>query len=347
MKLLFVLYGFVGGGAERVTSIIASGLAERGYDITVLSYDVPRSYPMSEKVKYVYFREGRRLKRRFILFQDIRKTVRNLKPDVAIGILPLFSFWLRIATLGLRVKTIAWDHSSFARCKKPTSDEHFIKYWIYPFFTHTFTLTLKDKELAYFDKNISIMPNPLTFEPAKQVEGKEKLVIGIGNVSTWRTKGFDYLIKAWAKLQPNHPEWNLLIAGRGDATYLESLVKDLGCKNVTISSFNKNIIEVYKRASIFVLSSRTEGFPMVLLEAMSQGCACVAFDNLGRTEEILGEDAGLLFETGNVEQMKKKIEFFITHPEARIEYGEKAIMRSQLFKTETILDRWENELKRL
>ena len=345
MKLLFVLYGFVGGGAERVTSIIASGLAERGYDVTVLSYDVPRSYPMSERVKYVYFREVRRLKRRFVLFQDIRRTVKKLKPDVAIGILPLFSFWLRMATLGLKVKTIAWDHSSFARCKKPTSDEHFIKYWVYPLFTRTFALTQKDQKIAYFNKNIRVMPNPLTFEPSKQIEEKEPLIIGIGNVSTWRTKGFDYLIKAWAKLQPQHPEWNLLIAGRGDATYLNSLIAELGCKNVTISSFNKDIIDVYKRASIFVLSSRTEGFPMVLLEAMSQGCACVAFDNLGRTEEILGEDAGLLFETGNEEQMTEKIEYFITHPEARIGFGQKAIERSQLFKTETILDRWEDELK--
>lgn len=347
MKLLFVLYGFVGGGAERVTSIIASGLAERGYDVTLLSYDVPRSYPMSERVKYVYFREGRRLKRRIILFQDIRRTVKKLKPDVAIGILPLFSFWLRMATLGLKVKTIAWDHSSFARCKKPTSDEHFIKYWIYPLFTRTFALTQKDQKIAYFNKNIRVMPNPLTFEPSKQIEEKEPLIIGIGNVSTWRTKGFDYLIKAWAKLQPQHPEWNLLIAGRGDATYLNSLIAELGCKNVTISSFNKDIIDVYKRASIFVLSSRTEGFPMVLLEAMSQGCACVAFDNQGRTEEILGEDAGLLFESGNEEQMTEKTEYFITHPDLRIEYGQKAIERSRLFKTETILDRWEDELKRL
>ena len=191
------------------------------------------------------------------------------------------------------------------------------------------------------------MPNPLTFEPTQQIGGKEPLIIGIGNVSTWRTKGFDYLIKAWAKLQPSHPEWNLLIAGRGDATYLKTLVDDLGCKNVIISSFNNNIIEVYKRASIFVLLSRTEGFPMVLLEAMSQGCACVAFDNLGRTEEMLGDDAGLLFETGNIDEMTEKIEYCITHPEVRLSFGRKAIERSRMFNTETILDRWEIELKKL
>ena len=347
MKLLFVLYGFVGGGAERVTSIVASGLAERGHDVTILSYDEPLSYPMSDKIKYIYYREGGGLKRRWILFKDTRHTIKTIKPDVAIGVLALFSFWLRIATIGLKVKTIAWDHSSFARCKKPNSSEHFIKYWVYPMFTRVVALTDEDKKIAYFKNNIRVIPNPLTFTPCNEFPNKENLVIGVGNVSTWRTKGFDLLLQAWKQVQGQYPDWRLLIAGRGDVTYLENLKKELGCINVEISPFNNNILEVYQRASVFVLSSRTEGFPMVLLEAMSQGCACVACDNLGRTREMTGDDVCLLFETGHLKGMAEQLNYMMGHPEGRRHFAMLAIERSKLFNTNMILDKWESVLNDL
>lgn len=348
MKIVFFMFGLVGGGAERVTSIIASGLAERGHDVTIMCKDVPCMYPISEKIRFKHFRPARRIKLRLFHMADMRNYIKKEKPDIAIGVLSFYSFYLRFATLGLPVKTIAWDHSSYSFDKIHGFKTYVRKYWVYPLMTKAFVLTQQDKNEAYFKNNIIVMPNPTTFESLSGEVKKEKIVIGVGNVNTWHTKGFDLLLQAWSKVIDKHKEWKLIIVGRGNSSYLDHLKEELKIQeSVSIEPFCKDVKQLYQRASIFVLSSRTEGFSMVLLEAMSQKCACLACDNKGRTKEITNGDGLLLFETGCVDQMSEKIDELMSNEQLRKELGESAAIQSAKYSKDRILDKWEEILKSL
>ena len=161
------------------------------------------------------------------------------------------------------------------------------------------------------------MPNPLTFTPIVVAEDgemindlgtvieKEKIILAAGRLNDWKCKGWDLLIKAWALIngqetmgngQINDQSlalsgWRLQIAGTGseqDFSFLKQLCKENDVEDsVEFLGYRTDMKELYQKASIFCLSSRSEGLPMVLIEAMSQGCAPVACENLGRTKEII------------------------------------------------------------
>lgn len=108
------------------------------------------------------------------------------------------------------------------------------------------------------------------------------------------------------------------------------------------------MLPIYQRSSIFVLSSRYEGFGLVLIEAMSQGCACVACDYKGRQSEILedGKD-GIVCSTESVEDLKKSIEKMISDKELREKYQNRAIERAEYYSIDNTMIRWENLLQKI
>lgn len=181
------------------------------------------------------------------------------------------------------------------------------------------------------------MPNPLLLKPINDIPLKEKTVLAAGRVDAWYVKGFDVLIKSWKKIQDlndnvndddNLRDWWLKIAGDGKQEsfeYLMNLLPDGGWKNlndndddndnksgiwrsekyhIEFLGFQKDMESLYKKSEIFVLSSRYEGFGLVLIEAMSQGCAPIACDYKGRQREIIQDDSqGLCCEPDHVEDL--------------------------------------------
>ena len=118
----------------------------------------------------------------------------------------------------------------------------------------------------------------------KAVNSKDNnFTLAVGRLNDWHYKGFDLLLKAWHCIGKEHPDWYLRIVGHGDeeaVSYLKSLAACI--PNIEFKSHTPNIREEYQKASVFVLSSRYEGFGLVLTEAMSQGCDCIACDYKGR-----------------------------------------------------------------
>lgn len=127
--------------------------------------------------------------------------------------------------------------------------------------------------------------------------------MAVGRLNSWHVKGFDLLINAWLKIAPKYPDWKLKIIGYGsdvNRNYIKSLAKNINSNQFEILDFDKNIVEHYRKAAIFVLSSRYEGFGMALVEAMSQGCACIACDYKGRQQEIITNmENGLIAEAND------------------------------------------------
>ena len=270
---------------------------------------------------------------------------------MAIDVQPTFD--RIIARLGLGCYNISTEHNSFER---PENAEHklnwFRKYLQNQLYDHVTVLTQADKDVIGNSlKHVTVLPNPLALEPAQFVPTKGKIVLAVGRKDDWHCKGFDVLIKAWSLIVPDAKEWKLLIVGGstcGGQAYLKRLCQEYGVVDcVDFHDYQSNIQQYYQQASIFVLSSRYEGFGLVLIEAMSQGCACVACDYKGRQSEIVtnGVD-GVTCEPDNVEALANAIRLLIVNEERRVQLQSNAIKRAADFSLDNIMDRWEMILRK-
>ena len=161
----------------------------------------------------------------------------------------------------------------------------------------------------------------------------------------WDVKGFDLLIKAWGAIAEDHPDWKLRIAGTGNKQSVDFL-KNLAVSNnvqdrIDFLGFRDDVISLYKESEVFVLSSRYEGFGMVLIEAMSQGCACVACDYKGRQAEIItSENQGLLCETDDERSLSASLDKMLSDDAYRKQCQRNAIEQSNNFSINKTIDRW-------
>ena len=277
------------------------------------------------------------------------------------------SFISYLATLGLNIPVIMTEHNSFERpASAPMSfRKKLFKFWINKLYKHITVLTQADKQyIGNRLKNIEVMPNPLFLKPIKVIPSKEKTALAAGRIDDWHYKGFDILLQAWSKIQDQGSElqeWWLKIAGAGNANslnYLKSLLTDAdwvqtegGWKSekyhVEFLGFQKDMESLYKKSEIFILSSRYEGFGLVLIEAMSQGCAPIACDYKGRQREIIQDDSqGLCCEPDNIDKLTDAIKKMMIDEDYRKTVQQNAVERSNFYNLNHIISMWEVYLKR-
>lgn len=188
--------------------------------------------------------------------------------------------------------------------------------------------------------NVRVIYNPLPFFPEQVSDGSRKQVIAVGRYVP--QKGFDRLISAWQLVARKHPDWVLRIYGDGMREQLQQQIDSLGITTSCILEHTvANIIDKYCESSIFTLSSRFEGFGMVIIEAMACGVPPVSFTCPCGPRDIIndGKD-GLLAEDGNIEELAEKISYLIEHEDIRKEMGKQARLNVQRFQIENIAGQW-------
>ncbi len=191
-----------------------------------------------------------------------------------------------------------------------------------------------------YNKNVKVIPNMLTIVPQRVKNYHKKRVIAAGRYA--HQKGFDMLLKAWHILNSKFGDWHLYIFGNGDRGTFQEMVDKLGLNNsVYLMPATTNIAEEFSNSSIYVMSSRFEGFPLVLGEAMSCGLPCVSFDCPYGPREIItnGED-GIIVENGNIKELAYQLGRLMSDYEMRKAMGEKAIMNISRYKPESIMKQW-------
>ena len=266
--------------------------------------------------------------------------------DVIIGVhAPLAS---RLATLKKylgETKIYGWIHNSFEALFDKNSlyiGEERKRHYIYQFKKLDKTILLCKHDIeTYKQYDPTFCPtyiyNPLTLIPITRSNGTTKTFLAIGRFSHLH-KGFDILIKAFAQFAKINKEWNLEIVGEGvEEELYRSLINNYGLeKRVHIHPFTNNVQLYYSNAQIYVLSSRWEGFGLVLVEAMAHGLPTISSD-LPTSKEILGE-FGIYFKNGDIQELAQCLE-----KSTRIDWQEKsrqAIVIAQKYDIKNIITQW-------
>lgn len=358
MKILLINDQFESGGAARVACTMCNEFKSRGYDIVVVTdtvnnavkYDLNKEIPLRDADFRT--RSSATLSRIASLVRaskGIRKHLKKEKPDVVIAIQANAFIRTWIANIGLHNTIIAADHTSFAR--KMDFINTFTRHYLYKYAAGLSILTHRD-EIILGNKypRKMVIYNPLTWEIKEGKTKRQKTILAAGRFDIWKTKGFDLLLNVWGRISDIFPEWKLEIAGTGNdesVGVVKSMIQQNGIeKRVTLLGQVSDMKSLYARSGVFVLSSRIEGMPMVLLEAMSQGCPCVAFDVGGASSEMMVDGGGIVVKDGDIEGLKNAIVELLQNDALRTSLSAKAITSSSRFSVDVFMSKWEELIKR-
>ena len=352
MKLVFVIGCLNPGGAERVLVSIANYMVNDGYDVSIcLLYKYSEDsciYDIDEKIKIV----SMDLPTRGIgLYLKLRKSLKSEQPDIIISFLNLVNTIVLASMIFNKIPIIVSERNN------PQIEDlrynykfNFIKKILFPMaHAHVFqTYKIMDYYRVKYrlrEKQCYVVHNPLTLKVNKISDGlklSKNSIITIGRLH--KQKGHDLLIKSFASIVQKHSNWHLYIFGEGEERMsLEKQIVDLGLEeNIFLPGIQKNIQSVIKQADIFVLSSRYEGFPNVLLEAMSQGVPPIAFDCEYGPSDIITENYkdGVLVDPENLEQLSEAMNYLIENPEKRKEIAQNTLSVNERFDENKILKQW-------
>lgn len=365
---IFIICSYLGyGGAEHVAVMLANGLCNKHQIFLITNLNREVTYKINPNVTLLNWSGDNTNKTKRLIYEikNLRGYVKEFKPDIILGIMYKCSLYGKLASIGTGIPVIQTEHNSFERPSSApmSSKDKFLKFYVNKIFDAVTVLTEADKKsINNRLKNVYVMPNPLALQPAESVPQKKKIILSSGRLDSWHVKGFDLLFQAWSKIEKKHSDWDLQVAGWGSKQstidFVQQLARDAGCENrIRLLGFREDIVNLYKDSSIFVLSSRYEGFGLVLIEAMSQGCAPVACDYKGRQREILCPEGvscskfqdssmeicenGILCEPENVEALAMAMDKMISDEELRKKIQENGIERSKYYSIDNTIARWE------
>ncbi|HYP67634.1 MAG TPA: glycosyltransferase family 4 protein [Thiobacillaceae bacterium] len=363
MKLLFFVYSLTGGGAERATTNLANYWAGNGWDITIVtlascSLDFYKLHPAIKRIALDLAGDSGSLLagltqnlRRVLA---LRRVLRRIEPDIAIGMMTTANVLLALATWGLpQVRAIGSE-----RTHPPQSSLGMV--WE-ALRRHTYrrlaAVTALTRESAAWLKGhtraqrLAVIPNaalwPLpwqepTVRPGAVCPAGRQLLLAAGRLEN--QKGFVWLLDAFAHLSQKYFDWDLVILGEGpQRALLEGQVRAGGLeKRVFLPGRAGNMGEWYERADLYVMSSHFEGFPNTLAEAMAHGTPAVSFDcDTGPRDIIRDAVDGLLVPPEDLPGLIAALDRVMGDAALRRRYAARAIEARDRFSMERIAGMWE------
>ncbi|AUL46070.1 O-antigen biosynthesis glycosyltransferase [Bordetella trematum] len=313
MKIVLAVSSMQAGGAERVAATLANAWSARGDHVTLLptfSGGGTCFYPLSDEVELLWLADevpARGLWGAFKRLLGLRRLIRERRPDVVVSFLTNVNVAAILATRGLGVPLIVCERTNPAVETNTSQVWRRLRRWLYP--RAEIVTVQAEATVAPFAaqvpglKDLAVIPNPLPPELldaphaplAPDAQGRRRLC-AMGRLVP--DKQFDLLIDVFADLAARHPDWDLWIWGEGpQREALQARIDGLGlASRVSLPGRTDAPWEALSQASAFVLCSAVEGFPNVLLEAMSLGLPCVAFDCPSGPREMSrgGQDALLV-----------------------------------------------------
>ncbi len=358
LKITLVIHSLSCGGAERVMSTMANYWANHNQQVTLLTFtdvdDVP-FYKLDSKVDHQPLNLAQTSKsvasaiaNNIARISKLRTAITKSNPDVVISFLNQTNIQTLLATRGLGIPVIVSErevtlNSTLSKVWKV------IRRWTY---LSANAIVLQTKaSLEYipsqWQKTVRIIPNPVIIPPSSFETDeqflKPKSLLAMGRLES--QKGFDLLLRAFAKLPSSTSEWTLSILGEGSLRQqLVALRDELGLtERVAFLGKKPNSYQYLNQADLFVLSSRHEGFPNVLCEAMASGLPVIATScPCGPDEIITNQVDGILIPPENIDALSAALAELMTDNHKCSQLGTKASKIIDRFGLSSVMNSWEN-----
>lgn len=307
-------------------------------------------YGFLKKLNYI----NKFLVRHSFPFENVVSQLEKIKPDILIGVAGEFNLLAGLLKdVFPEIKIIGWQHSSFDAYFNTKGRRHYNEKGFFVDMVKKLdkyiVLTKSDKQKMKetFNIDATCIYNIKSFNCMKKSNLLSHQFISVGRMD--KVKGFDLLIEAYNEFYKNNPasDWKLVIIGDGDEREcLEKLIKAYNLeKCVFLPGYSNNVIDYYLNSSIYIMSSRWEGFPMVLSECMELGLPIVSFDIDVMKEFISNGNDGILVEKGNIHDLANAMKKVSEDVRLRKFIAKNEAKKIKELSEDNILEQWEQIFK--
>lgn len=369
MRVLFLIHSLSSGGAERATANLANHWASNGWQVTIVTLgrqesDFYRLHPGVRRISLGVTGESKHVCRaawnNLRRVRAVRAALRRTSPQVAVGMMTTANVLLAIAARGMRGLICIGREQIHPPMMPLDRLWHVLRQHSYGQLDAVVALTTESAEWLRThtnSKRVVVIPNGIPWPLPRQspvllvdrfVAGDRRLLLAVGRLD--QQKGFDMLIRAFSRHAHDHPCWDLVILGEGPLRgALEAQILDLGLtERVLLPGRAGNVGDWYDRADLYVLSSRFEGFPNTLVEAMASGLPAVSFDcDTGPRAIIRSGVDGVLVQQEDVRALSDALSHLMGNGQLRDRYAARAIEARDRFSIGQVAAEWEQLLWKL
>lgn len=359
MRIVFVIPNLGPGGAERVASLLVNEWVRGGHEVSLVTFEMPDTEPFfaidrrvdvqtlaaDSSKRGIAARLGANVRR----VRRLRSLLKDLRPDAVVAFMTEASVVALAAAKGLGIPVVVSERNQPDR--PGLGGIHRLGRRLT--YTSAAAIVVQTADIAEWARRfgvpVEIIPNPVSIEPlAPERRASPPIVAAMGRLTG--QKGFDVLIASFASIAGRHPDWRLVIHGEGpERAGLEraAAVSECGGR-ISLPGLSKDAAAALAQASLFVLPSRFEGYPNVLIEALAAGLPVIATSCPGGNAEILGEgEFGLLVPPDDSSALAKALDTMMSSADVRAMYA--ALSRDAVAGLETsgVSRRWLDLLSRV
>jgi GalNAc-alpha-(1->4)-GalNAc-alpha-(1->3)-diNAcBac-PP-undecaprenol alpha-1,4-N-acetyl-D-galactosaminyltransferase len=356
LKIAFLIGMLGAGGAERVMTLLCNSLQASGHAVSLWTFDAAGRdfYALDPRVRRVGFgllapTAGlESLSANLRKIRRLRHELRSERPDVLVSFITQANVLALLAAIGLGTPVVISERID-ARVHRDPLPWRILRSCVY---RRAACLVVQTNALRNWgsamvgEHRVTTIPNPVVPSARLAASQRASQQSGFNIVAMGRLvqhKGFDLLLEAFAAVATRFADASLVIYGEGpERAALQAQARRLGLgERVALPGLVQNSAEALAAASLFVLSSRYEGFPNVLVEAMSLARPVVAFDcPSGPAEIIRHEIDGLLVPAGNVQALAAAMKRVLSDAELRQRMAARAVEVNERFSQERALAQW-------
>jgi len=349
------------GGVERMSTTLMNELVKRGHDVTLFTWDEREDaqafYPMEPDIQWIKLAMGNPTQKAVLRLKrahKVRKILRSISPDVVLGFQEGAFVTLKLYGLGLHIPMICAIRESPFRYKYITANPPF--WFSCQVFRLASYVTVQFERYTngfpkFLHNSIKTIPNhviPVTERAAPAANVAQKIILSTGRLSP--EKNHMALIEAFANIAERHPDWALVIVGRGGeqnkmAAYIATLPTSVRVR-IQLAGVSTDIPSYLRQAHIFCLPSRWEGFPNSLAEAMAHGLPSVGFEECDGVCDLIdpGVTGFLAKGQDNVADLSAQLSTLMSDSALRQKMGDAAYQKSLHYQPRDVFDMWENLL---
>lgn len=363
MKILVVGRRFdrVVGGVERMAVTLVNALAARGHDVDLMTWDLAGAetfYPLDSRVSWQRLNMGDPARKaapglRLRRLKAMRGYLQRVSPDVIVAFQEGPFLAVAVSALGLGIPVVAAERNAPHRFEHLRAGRY--RNLIFQSFRLAARVTVqlesyRDCYPAYLRRRVVAIPNPVnpaqSFALPGDQDANPKVLLSIGRLSY--QKNFPVLLKAFAALASEFPDWHLVILGEGEQeASLRALASRLDISDrVELAGACRDVERYYVSSHLFCLPSLWEGFPNALAEALAHGLPAVGFAGCAGVNELIhdGETGRLAPGNGSPESLIGALRHLMADGKARSRFGAAAVSSMCAYSPEGIFDRWDTFL---